>query len=1065
MTSHLQKTQLEDQPTGPTSSGSVGPRSEATLTADPARPATPGGGPLPTVPGYTLTGVIAKGGMGIVYHGTQLGLNRPAAVKLMHGWARDNATALVRFTIEAEAVARLRHPHVVGVYEFGEYDGSPFLAMEFLDGGTLEERIRRHGRFPPAEAAGLVAVLADAVSAAHAQGVVHRDLKPSNVMFTAAGVPKITDFGLARIGGGEVTVSGVMLGTPRYMSPEQAEGRVRETGTATDVWALGCILYRVLTGRLPFDAASDPATIQQVIHSEPLAPRRLTPDVPRDLETICLKCLEKEPQRRYATADALAADLRAYLDGRPIAARPVSLAERGWKWAKRHPARAAVAAATVVLLAAAAVTVVQVGEAMRAERERGERVARATAAAEVIAAAETAAVPSLIDGLGDLRDLTRPRLHEFATLPVGTKAGLHARFALLPDEPGRADELLAHALTCPADELALFARLAPFAADATPDLWATVEAGSGKADRVLRAAALLAAWDPTDRRWGAVSAAVVDRLIRVSRLEVEAYARVLRPVAPLTTELRRRYLDSRERIESGKLLEAELLEEFGRFELTATLLAAWVADRPDELAELVVTFTDRHYPLLADATAAHRDELVPMLKAELARRPHQDWAAVEGGRVPVDEAVAAVVGPALERGVTIPDSVVEAAARRQAYAAALLFAFGHPGEPEPLLTHSPDPSVRGHLIARLATVGAEPAALVGRYDTLPDLSARRAVLIALGEFPPDRLAAAARGPFVDSLLADYAAHDDPGLHSLIGWLLRERWGGAAAVAAVDARLQAEAERRAKGPPGRRWFVNTQGQTYAVVSAPQALRHGSPVHEADRLPAREPARGVQLEHTFAVATKEVTRAEFLRFNPKLEKNPYNEDPDAPAVIVSWYAAAAYCNWLSARDDIPEDQWCYVPNDKGEYALGMTVRENRFALQGYRLPTEAEWECATRAGSRTARFFGLGHALLDRYGWFERNAKRKAKRGGGLRPNEWGLFDTLGNVWEWCEEAAVLDEVGRVVGDDPDTPAAHRRVYRGGSFFDDIATLRAANRNSLRPGDGYYSVGFRPVRSFP
>lgn len=1059
---------------------SDGLRSGETLTADPV-PSPAVGGLLPTVPGYAVAGLIAKGGMGVVYKGIQLGLNRPAAIKLMHGWARDNASALMRFTIEAEAVARLRHPHVVGVYEFGEHDGTPFLAMEFLDGGTLEERIRHTGRFPPAEAAGLIALLADAVSAAHAQGVVHRDLKPSNVMFTADGVPKITDFGLARIGVGELTATGMMIGTPMYMSPEQAEGRVRETGTATDVWALGCILYRVLTGRLPFEADSEPATIQKVIHSEPPAPRRLTLDIPRDLETICLKCLEKEPRKRYATADALAADLRAYLDGRPIAARPITLAEQGWKWAKRHPTRAALFAAGVVLVVAAAVTAAQVGATLRAERERAERMSRAAAAAEAIASAETAAVPPLIDGLGDLRELTRPRLQEYAALPVSTKAGLHARFALLPDEPERADELLGYALACPLSELSLFARVAPLAADAIPGLWATLAAGQANPAKVLRAAALLAAWDPTNPHWETVTPTVADHLIRVNPMEVDTYARVLRPVrSKLTSELRGRYLASRTRIESDKLLQVDLLEEFGRFELTATLLAAWAADLPVELADLVVIVTDRHYPMFAEAVAANRTALIPLLKAELARRPHQDWVAVEGGRVPVDEAVAAVVGLGVERGVTIPDPVVEAAARRQAYAAALLFALGHPGDAEPLLVHSTDPTVRGHLIARLATVGAEAAALVRQYATLPDVSAKRAVLIALGDFAPGRLTDATRRPFVESLLADYVGHPDPGLHSVIGWLLRERWGEVPAVTAIDTKLQSDAERRAEArrsksqppaggsplsQPEQGWFVNAEGQTYAVVRGPQPLRLGSPVSEPDRLPLREPPRGARLDHSFAVATREVTRTEFLRFRPKLEHNPFNDDPDTPAVVVSWYAAAAYCNWLSEREGIPEDQWCYEPNRDGKYELGMKVRENRFALRGYRLPTEAEWECATRAGSSTARFYGRGHVLFGRYGWFEKNTVRKAKRGGGLRPNDWGLFDTLGNVWEWCEDAAVLDEIGRVVGDDPDTPAAHRRVYRGGSFFDDVITLRVANRNSFRPGDGYYSVGFRPVRSLP
>jgi formylglycine-generating enzyme required for sulfatase activity len=1043
--------------------------------------------PLPDVPGYAVTGVIARGGMGVVYKAIQHGLNRPAAIKLLHGWGDVSPAAEMRFTIEAEAVARLDHPHVVGVYEFGQHRGAPFLAMEYVDGGTLAERLRRDGRLAPWAAAELLAKLADGVAAAHAKGIVHRDLKPSNVMLTAAGEPKVTDFGLARIGAGEVTASGMMIGTPSYMAPEQAAGKVREIGTASDVWALGCILYRLVTGRLPFEADSPTATVQQVLHRDPAPPRSVVADVPRDVETICLKCLEKEPGKRYPTADALAADLRAFLAGRPITARPVGAAERAWKWAKRHPARATTGGIGVLIAVAVWVTVVQVRQAIQGERDRAGREARADADVRALATAEPAVVPVLVDRLAEVRDLAGPRLRQMAGEPIHTRPGLYARLALLPDEPHRHRELLDHAAACRPAELPLLARfLAPFAAAAVPALWDSLAASRGDPDRVRRAAILLAAWDPTNPLWRTHAPTVAGQVVRVNPLEVDVYARGLLPVrAALVPELRGQYMTARGRIEADSLLRADLLDESNRFELTAGLLAAWTADRPGDLAEVLVTVVDRHYPLFAGAAVANRAAVAPLLAAEFARRPLPDLKAVGGGDPPVEPAVAAAVGVALERVSAVSDKAVEAVARRQGYAAAALFALGDPEAAWPLLAHTPDPTARSYLVARLPAVGADPVALARRYGVESDGSVRRALLTVLGDFPPDALPPAVRDPLTAGLLAEYAAHPDAGLHSTLGWVLR-RWGKAEEVAAADARFRAEAERRADaarllreerggtriGPALAHplpadltagWFVNTEGQTFAVVRGPVPVFRGSPVSEVERIGEREPARRGWVGHTFAVAAREVSLTEFRRFRPAHPDNPFNKDPDCPAVTVSWYLAAEYCNWLSERDGIPEDQWCYAPNARGEYALGMTIRADRLALRGYRLPTEDEWEYACRAGSRTARFYGRGHALLGRYAWFEKNTVRKARPGGGLRPNDLGVFDALGNVWEWCEDSAVLDEPGRQVADYLGTTADHRRVYRGGSFFDDFGSLRAANRNSFRPGDGYYSVGIRPVRS--
>lgn len=306
------------------------------------------------VPGYELLGELGRGGMGVVYKARHLGLNREVALKMVLSGAHAGATDRARFRAEAETVAKLQHPNVVQVYDVGEANGLPYLSLEVCD-GSLSDRI--DGTPWPAEkAAPLISTIARAAHAAHTAGVIHRDLKPGNVLMTLDGTPKLTDFGLAkRVGdSGGPTATGAVLGTPSYMAPEQASGTIRVGapspriyGPPTDVYALGAILYELLTGRPPFKASSPLDTLLQVAREEPLPPMKLAPKVPRDLQTICLKCLEKEPSRRYATAAELADDLDRFIRAEPIVARPVPAWERAWKWTKRRPAAAALIAVSV----------------------------------------------------------------------------------------------------------------------------------------------------------------------------------------------------------------------------------------------------------------------------------------------------------------------------------------------------------------------------------------------------------------------------------------------------------------------------------------------------------------------------------------------------------------------------------------------------------------------------------------------------------------------------------------------------------------------------------------------
>jgi WD40 repeat protein/tRNA A-37 threonylcarbamoyl transferase component Bud32 len=327
------------------------------------------GQPRPVVPGYEIFKVLGQGGMGIVYQARQVTLNRIVALKMIRDGSLASAGDLERFRTEAEAIARLQHPNIVQIYEVGEHDGPPFFSLEYCLGGSLATKLSGTP-LPPNEAAVLVETLARAMQAAHDKGVIHRDLKPANVLLGEDGTPKITDFGLAKKLDDEgQTQTGLVMGTPSYMAPEQAAGRTGEIGPLVDVYALAAILYECLTGRPPFKAATMPQTLRQVLEKDPVPPRTLNAAVPRDLETICLKGLHKEPAKRYESAAALADDLGRFLRGEPIVARPVGTRERLVKWVRRNPVVAALLA-LVVLVSTAGGTLSYV-KYLDAEEQRG----------------------------------------------------------------------------------------------------------------------------------------------------------------------------------------------------------------------------------------------------------------------------------------------------------------------------------------------------------------------------------------------------------------------------------------------------------------------------------------------------------------------------------------------------------------------------------------------------------------------------------------------------------------------------------------------------------------------
>jgi serine/threonine-protein kinase len=364
----------------------------------------------PRIPGYEVEGLLGKGGMGVVYRARHLALKRTVALKMLAA-GPGHFAGRERFLAEAEAVARLQHPNIVQIHEVGEADGQPFLALEFVAGGSLAQRLAGQP-LPPREAARLVAALAEAMHLAHSRNLVHRDLKPGNVLLaggpdTPVGQcqPKITDFGVARQLDADSghTLVGDVVGTPSYMAPEQAEGRAHAAGPAADVWALGAILYECLTGRPPFEGTTAQTTLDQVRHHEPAAPAALNCQVPRDLNTICLKCLRKPPEQRYSSARELADDLGRFVRGEPVAARPVGVFERARKWVRRRPTAAALVAAVALLAAAggAAGWLLYRQEAHQAQTDREVEDVLARARGRLEAAWQAADVAALTEAAAE----------------------------------------------------------------------------------------------------------------------------------------------------------------------------------------------------------------------------------------------------------------------------------------------------------------------------------------------------------------------------------------------------------------------------------------------------------------------------------------------------------------------------------------------------------------------------------------------------------------------------------------------------------------------------------------
>jgi formylglycine-generating enzyme required for sulfatase activity len=551
----------------------------------------------------------------------------------------------------------------------------------------------------------------------------------------------------------------------------------------------------------------------------------------------------------------------------------------------------------------------------------------------------------------------------------------------------------------------------------------------------------LAVYDPEDRRWETIQDQVANDLVSVPTVFLASWMNYLRQVRlKLLAPLSEICSDAKKR-ETERYLATDVLADFA-------------SDQPQVLTELLLDADEKQFAVLYPRLRVYKENASRLL----------------------------VEGITKELPPEAPAEAHEKLASRKANAAVALLLLGRPEMVLNSLEHRPDPRTRSYVIHRLSPLGVKRDTVLRLMGEQKDCCIRSALVLSLGEYDKKEWPEAEKNTVIEQLKRLYQTAEDPGLHGAAEWLLRhwhqdswlkqvEQESGKDDVQRVK-RLQRIGNELARGVGAAKpqWYVNGQGQTFVVIPNPGTIWVGSPAGEAER-EEDEQRHPVELNRSFAISTKPVTVEQFRRFRDDYpfdaKASPHG---DCPVNKTTWYAAAAYCNWLSEKEELPKHEWCYLPNKDGKYADGMKLAPNYLSRIGYRLPTEAEWEYACRAGTVTSRYYGETEELLKKYAWYVNNSSRRTWPVGSLKPNDWGLFDMHGNVWIWCQErykANVALPDGQVLSDSEDgldVIGTELRVFRGGSFPESPAEVRAACRIQVHPGRSTHYAGFRLARTF-
>jgi serine/threonine protein kinase/formylglycine-generating enzyme required for sulfatase activity len=749
-----------------------------------------------------------------------------------------------------------------------------------------------------------------------------------------------------------------------------------------------------------------------------------------------------------------------------------------WTLPQRHMMRKATlhhtlrAGVLIVLLALAGFGAFEVRNRLQASRLVGK-----------LAPAETGKVKGIIEDLKPYRHWADPLLRQMSEgHEADSKERLKAGLALVQWDPKEVEYLREQMFlpkTTPEELLLIRNALQPYKERLIERCWALLQDTQEDPDQRFRAACALAAYRPDDPRWDEVASAVVSKLVAENPIFLGQWADMFRPVRQTLLK------------QLGEVFRDNDKGEMRVF--AADLLADYAADQPEVLAELLKDADPRHprqFAVLMQKLRAHPNDAITNLGGELNKRPLADHS----------------------------DEEKDALARRQANAAVALLHLDRPADVWPVLKHTKDPRLRTFLIHRLRLFAADPQTLINGLSAVREVSTRRALLLSLGEYDADSLSPGTHDQLVTELLEWYGDDPDPGIHSAVHWLLRRwdkgkgKYGGQ--LREIDEKL---ASKRLQG--SCQWYVTKGGQHTLAIIHPEEFLMGSPLEEPGRSgeKRKETQHRKRIERSFAIATKEVTLKQFNQFlkdNPDIAKPKSVTDtedllgPDeeeGPILGVTWFEAAQYCQWLSEQEGLPEEEWCYLPvgylapaprsasavalgasppgigsvaaagalltRRRGLFAIGMRCAPNYLQRTGYRLPTEAEWEYACRAGTVTSRAYGTAKDMLENYAWYSRNAEVQPRPVGLKKPNDFGLFDVYGNAWEWCQDRFLDYPQGpesQVHADQEDemlvVTAADRRVYRGGSCGSRAQDVRSANRNYVPPTASNPYIGLRVARTY-
>ncbi|WP_425399149.1 bifunctional serine/threonine-protein kinase/formylglycine-generating enzyme family protein [Aeoliella sp.] len=916
---------------------------------------------------FRLLSRLGKGGFGSVWKASDTKLHRLVAVKIPAPGQLGPDEA-ERFLREARAAAQLSHPNIVPVHEVGRENDTLYIVSELIQGATLAEQIAK-SKLSRNDAVQLTAKVARALDYAHQCGIIHRDVKPHNVMVDLDGQPRLTDFGLAKWEQADATMTldGHIMGTPGYLSPEQARGESGKVDGRTDVYSLGAMLFQLITGELLY-SGSPQMMLHQAIVDEAPSPRRRDASIPRDLETIVLKCLERDPGKRYESAGSLASDLECFLANKPISARPVGIVEWWQRWCQRHPVEAilgSVLAASVVV--GMTLVIYQWLATLRAEHDR------TTAQVLGLTSADATAVPELLQYLEPYVPAATNQLEDLAGgSDVSARERLRAMLPLLGERPQYLDSMVNLALEAELGDV-LLVRQAALDAQVTlrPIVKPALDDVATPEGQRVRAAALMAE-DQEDalqshRNW--LAEAILDKLVTQPQ-DYAVLGTLFEPAAEVL---------------AGPF--GEIYRDPSRSQSERTQATNFLVDylAPDPESRLRLLDAAESWQFASVYRTLDSSDIIAW-----AQSPIHDSSAGEHASRPDNQAIA------------------------EANRAIALIRSGRTESGLNLLLES-DAGARAQFVNRYREIGGEPSPIASLLTTLDDECLCSVLLLTLSRFPAEELGQAIRDKLVER--AEGAYHYDTSAHvHAAARVVLLRYEPQLLEQPLPTELVGWRSRSEHN-----WYATPHDHTMVLLEAdPQTIRLEPTTGDATpdkrernlQNPGQKEKRILaESPHRFAIASCETTVSQYRRFATWSSLGYDIDDPDAPAYFMNWSLAARYCNWLSQEAGLPEEEWAYVPTTSGER---LTEAPDAIHRLGYRLPTELEWEVACRAGTTSPRFFGFGIELLPQYAAVPANSPLGRKHLVGRHlPNEFGLFDTYGNADELChgiEDGSVYTRGG-------------------------------------------------------